>query len=54
MSIWIVEMWDGDGWAPTVGCKLCRAEGRYELLDWRKRNPDDRFRLIRYWPKEAS
>jgi hypothetical protein len=50
-SVWIIEAkgWDGiPGWRPTAGIGLCRADGRLVLADWKKRNPDDHFRLRRY------
>ncbi len=48
--VWIVEsqMEHERRFTPTVGCKLTRAEGREELREWQKRNPDDRFRLTKY------
>lgn len=49
-SIWIVEMWIElrSRWEPTIGASLTRADGRYELSDWKSKLPDDRFRLKKY------
>lgn len=48
--VWIVEhYWDHRGqWYPTVGVALDREAARGELADWKRRNPDDRFRLTKY------
>jgi len=47
--VWIVEAsYDGGAWHPTVGVRLTRRDARVELAAWRRRNPDDRFRLRRY------
>ena len=46
--VWIVEGDFRDGWKPTVGCALDRANGRDELRKWQRKSPDDRFRLRRY------
>lgn len=47
--VWLVEMRHPDGrWSATVGVRLTKHEGRAELRDWRRRNPTDRFRLVRY------
>lgn len=48
--VWIVELLyeDQSEWHPTVGARLARIDARRELQDWRRRNPDDRFRLVRY------
>lgn len=52
-EVWIVEAaWEIRGrrlpWRPVMGLALDRAQGRKTLADWRRRNPDDRFRLARY------
>lgn len=47
--IWVVEWTGGAGWwEPTVGVHFVRDEGRRDLADWRKENPDDKFRLTKY------
>ena len=54
--VWIVEVkyydpgviWSQTAWHPTVSCALTQEDGKRVLRDWRKRNPDDRFRLICY------
>jgi len=48
MKIWVVEMFTGKGWMPTVGVGLCREDVRIKKRDWKKRNPDDRFRVRKY------
>jgi hypothetical protein len=51
--VWIVEMMSDSGrWCPTVGCRLEKPDARNELADWKKRNPSDRFRLMRYAPND--
>ena len=47
-KIWVIEMFDGKEWGPTVGVGLCRADARIKKQDWEKRNPDDRFRIRQY------
>ena len=50
--VWIVEArYDYPvvrNWSPTVGAALTRADAVYVLSDWRRRNPDDKFRLVEY------
>lgn len=52
-SLWVVEMLiDASGvtkWVPTIGVALIRADADLVLREWRTRNPDDSFRLRRYW-----
>lgn len=55
MSIWVVEMWSDDvyrhrasRWEPTVGVGFTRAQARWECREWRKKNPNDRFRVRKY------
>lgn len=55
-KLWVVEMWTGRRWEPTVGVALRKKasfstlvpEGEDVLRDWRKRNPDTKFRLRAY------
>jgi hypothetical protein len=48
-NVWIVEMHiAGRVWGATVGIGLVRSDGRLELREWQKRNPHDRYRLVRY------
>lgn len=50
-KIWVVEMrcpLTGNSWEPTVGVGLTREYGREVLKEWRRRNPVDKFRLIKY------
>lgn len=55
--VWVVEILQVNaerlGWQPTVGVGLTRVYARREMTDWKRRNPDDRFRL---WPylREAN
>ena len=48
--VWVVEMkFKGiSEWEPTVGCALTREDGRELRVEWKKRNPDDQFRLTKY------
>jgi hypothetical protein len=50
--LWVVEIKEQTGFMPTVGCALSRAYGRAELLDWKRRNRDDKFRLVKYRREE--
>lgn len=51
--VWIVE---GNyevggrmtGWHPTVGIGLTKADASQRLEEWKKRNPDEWFRIVRY------
>ena len=53
-KVWVVEVryWHREGlsppWHPTVGVGLTRMDGRRVLSDWKRRNPDDSFRLVPY------
>lgn len=51
-QLYVVEMAIKDGWLPTMGAYLTRKEGRTELQDWRNCNPDDKYRMVIYIPKE--
>ena len=46
--LWVVESDMGGNWSPTVGVALFRDDGRLELASWKSRNPDDKFRLVKY------
>ena len=48
--IWIVEILGtrSNTWFPTVGAGLCRKDARWELARWRRKCPDDKFRLAIY------
>ena len=46
--VWIVEMRDGAGSNPTVGVALTRLAAEDIERDWRQRNPDDKFRVVKY------
>ena len=49
MKIYVVEMWNDalrrPRWEPTVGVALTKADAPAVLARWRKKNPDDKFRL---------
>ena len=49
MKIYVVEMWNNarsrPRWEPTVGVALTRSDAPAVLARWRKKNPDDKFRL---------
>ena len=50
-GVWVVEgryTLPYADYHPTVGVALTQADGKRVLRDWRQRNPDDRFRLVRY------
>lgn len=48
--LWVVEMWNWkyDRFEPTLGTDLLKADARCVMLGWRRRCPDDKFRLARY------
>lgn len=51
-TLWVVEAKWLDvprHWHTTVGVGLVRTDARRVLRDWQQRNPDDTFRLRRYW-----
>lgn len=52
--IWVVEMLDDGRWFPTVGSGITREEARWEMAQWRERNPSDRFRVRKYVLVERS
>lgn len=48
--IWVVEM-EGEHngrWSPTVGVGLNERDATEMKRQWRKNNPTDRFRIVRY------
>jgi hypothetical protein len=49
-TIYVVEMWcpTVSLWLPTCGVGLSPADGHQELWEWRRKNPDDTFRLRQY------
>jgi len=47
--LWVVEMLEPFGkWHQTTGAGINRENGRWKLREWRRRNPDDKFRLRKY------
>lgn len=49
--IWVVEMWISERarWEPTIGGALSRKECVDDTLrDWKRSNPDERFRVVKY------
>lgn len=46
--IWVIEMWTGKRWDPTVGVALRRKDAAKECQVWKERVPDDRFRVKKY------
>jgi len=46
--VWIVELWCGQRYEPTVGIGLSREDGRMKLARWKRINPHDKFRLVPY------
>ena len=47
-QIWVVEMWTGKRWEPTVGVALWRKTAMNERKVWMSKNPSDRFRVVKY------
>ena len=59
MNVWVVEMWNEARrrWEPCAECALFKADSRWRLTEWRRKNPSDRFRVVRYErsePKERT
>ena len=46
--IWVIEVWTGKCWEPTVGVALWRKTAVNERKVWESKNPDDRFRVVKY------
>lgn len=60
-TVWVVEYWHLDRWVPiqsvlseNIAGGLVRNEGRIELRNWRAENPDDKFRLVPYTPRDGK
>ena len=49
-NLWVVEILNplNNRWEPTVGVRIARDDGRVVLKGWRRRNPSDKFRLVKY------
>ena len=53
-DVWVVEMLVDaysrlpPQWEPTVGVRLSRNGARREMGEWKKRNPETRFRIRKY------
>lgn len=54
VSVWIIEMLNtsyrtvAPRFEPTVGAALTKKDAREILIDWKAKNPVDKFRLKRY------
>lgn len=46
--VWVVEMYIGRRWVPTVSVDQTRDAARYDKHAWQRQNPDDRFRVRQY------
>ena len=46
--VWVVEMLGMSRWEPCAEARLCRADGIRARRVWKKKNPDDRFRIAPY------
>lgn len=46
--VWIVEMKHDGKWMPTIGCALNQKDGETVLAEWKRKNPDDGFRIKQY------
>ena len=44
----VIEMLDNGKWKPTIGVGLTKIHGQWQRREWRRRNPDDKFRLRKY------
>ena len=52
--LWVVEMLLRDAWHPTVGAALNREDAQREMTEWKRCNPEDRFRICRYGDLEEA
>lgn len=48
VQVYVIELWDGGKYIPTVGVGRTRESGELELSRWRKRLPKDTLRLQKY------
>lgn len=53
-TLWVVMIFERGEFIPTVGVALTRERGLIELAEWRRDMPNDKFRLVKYWPAKLS
>ena len=46
--VWVVEIHDGRRWVPCADCGLTKKDGLSRVREWKRRNPQDRFRVKQY------
>ena len=52
--VWIVEIQIDEHWKPCVGIGLDKADAQIEMTRWKKKNPDDTFRIMLYETSEEQ
>ena len=48
LFVWVVEMHNGRRWVPCADCALTKADGLFRKREWKRRNKEDRFRIMKY------
>lgn len=48
MKIYVVEMWTGHSWQPTIDMAQSSVLATEKRHEWQARNPDDKFRVAHY------
>jgi hypothetical protein len=47
--VWVVELLHKRNWLPCIACDLDKkSASQVALKEWRKNNPDDKFRVAKY------
>jgi hypothetical protein len=55
--VWVIESWRAQyptGWESCGATALSRKAAKEELASWKENNPEDKFRLTKYWRLETS
>jgi len=55
--VWVIESWRAKfptGWEPCGATALSRRAAREDLATWKDNNPEDKFRLTKYWRWKLS
>jgi hypothetical protein len=47
--VWVIEAREGFQYRPCTNAKLYKRDALVAIRKWRKDNPDDKFRLVRYY-----
>ncbi len=46
--MWIIEMFCGGKWCPTVGSQITKEDAKSVRRQWEAMNPHDKFRIAKY------